>query len=364
MADYPSRQRALLELIGGNGFVAVNHEGSDPATIRYLAGFTGEGALLLWDDGALLLTDSRYTEQARRETRELIIEETRPWRSQAIAEALVARRIEHLVFSSDRVSHRWFEEMRDLADDCVLDGQPDPVSPLRRTKSPEEIDHLRRAARIADEALEALLPRLRVGMTEAEVALELELLIRRADTEGVAFVVNASAGPNTALNHYHPALDPRPIADGDLLLLDFGACCGGYRSDTTRTFSVGAVHPRAKEIYGIVLEANNAAIAAARSGEPASAVDAVARDLIAEAGYGDAFGHGLGHGIGLEVHEAPALTPRHHDPLQPGMTVTIEPGIYLPGFGGVRIEDDVVITADGAEVITGFPKSELLEVGA
>jgi Xaa-Pro aminopeptidase len=362
MLDYVNRQRTLLEIIEGDAYLAVNHEGSDPATIRYLTGFTGEGALLLSKQGAVLLTDSRYTEQAKGETEDLSLEEDRGWRLRATAEAISKRGLERIVFPSARASFHWVEEMRKLGAFTLVPEQ-DPAATLRRTKSPDEIDCLKKAAAIADEAFASLVPELRVGMNEAEAALRLEVLIRETDAEGIAFGVNCSTGANTALNHYNPSLHPRPLATGDLLLFDFGACYGGYRSDITRTVSVGKPQERAREIYDIVLRANLAAIEAVQAGKTGSDIDAVARDLIAEAGYADSFGHGLGHGIGLEVHEAPGLSPRNNDPLEAGMVATIEPGIYLPGFGGVRIEDDVVVGPDGCEVITGFPKHELIEVG-
>jgi len=351
-----------LEAIDGDAYLGLNHEGSDPASIRYLTGFTGEGALLLSKREAVLLTDSRYTEQAKGETDGLSIEEDRGWHLKATADAIAARSLARVAFASSRVSFHWVEEMRKFAG-FTLVPQQDPVGLLRRTKSPEEVGHLKRAAAIADEAFAALLPGLRAGMSEAEISLRLEVLIRETDAEGIAFGVNVSAGPNTALNHYNPALAPRILAEGDLLLFDFGACYAGYRSDITRTVSVGRATEREREIYGIVLRANQSAIEAVRGGKAASDVDAVARTLISEAGYGDFFGHGLGHGIGLEVHEAPGLTPQNGNALEPGMVVTIEPGIYLPGFGGVRIEDDIVVSTDGCEVITAFPKDELIEVG-
>ena len=362
MPDYRNRQRALLEIIEGDAYLAVNHEGTDPASIRYLTGFTGEGALLLSKRETVLLTDSRYTEQAKGETEDLPIEEGREWRLKATAEAITVRGLERIVFPSKRASFFWVEEMRKLGGFTLVPEQ-DPVATLRRTKSPEEIECLKKAAAIADEAFASLIPELRVGMSEAEAALRLEVLIRETDAEGIAFDVNASAGANTALNHYNPSLDPQPFAEGDLLLFDFGACYGGYRSDITRTVSVGRPRERAREIYDIVLGANLAAIEAVRAGKTGSEIDAVARDLIAEAKYADFFGHGLGHGVGLEIHEAPGLGPQSSDLLDAGMVVTIEPGIYLPGFGGVRIEDDVVVGPDGCEVITGFPKAELIEIG-
>ena len=362
MTQFRTRQQATLSSIQGDAYFAFNYEGSDPATLRYLTGFTGEGAVLLTAAGAVLLTDSRYTEQAKGETEGLSIVEDRGWRLKAAAEAIAERGLARVVFPSTRVTHHWVEEMRTLGE-FELVSERDPVMILRRTKSEDEIEVLKRAAAVADEAFAALLPELRVGMTEAAAALRLETLVREADAEGIAFSVNASAGANTAMNHYNPSLAPKPLEEGDLLLFDFGACVDGYRSDITRTVSVGKPDDRAREIYGIVLRANLAAIDAVHAGAAGAAVDAVARDMIADASYGDHFGHGLGHGIGLEVHEAPGLSPRSTDTLEPGMVATIEPGIYLPGYGGVRIEDDVVVRPDGCEVITTFPKEELIEVG-
>jgi len=362
MTDHAQRRRDLIASIDNAAYFAFNLEGSDSASLRYLTGFTGEGALLLTDSDALLLTDSRYTEQARQETGSLRIEEGRGWFLKGAAEAFDAAGVRRIVFPASRIAHYWVEEIAKLGD-YELIPERDPLLPMRSTKTPDEIAALQEAATIADHALEALLPTLKVGMNEAEIALELEMLIRKTEAEGLAFAANVSAGPNTALNHYNPFHGRRSLESGDLLLFDFGACVRGYRSDMTRTFSVGPATDKAKEIYDIVLRANLAAIDVAKSGMTGVAVDAVARELIAETGYGDNFGHGLGHGIGLEVHEAPGLSPSSQFTLKEGMVVTIEPGIYLTGFGGVRIEDDVVITADGCEIITAFPKNELIEVG-
>jgi len=362
MTDFADRRRTLVDHLSEDAFVALNIEGSDPASLRYLTGFTGEGALILTASDTLLLTDSRYTAQAQQETRGLPIQEGRGWAKTGLAEALRAKGIERVSCSSDRVSHHWVETTRNLGGFTLLPIQ-DPVAELRRTKSSDEIAKLKRAAEISDAALTRLVEEIRIGMTEAEVALRLEWLIRTTDAEGVAFEFNASAGPNSALNHYRPSLGNRTLQDGDLLLFDFGACVDGYRSDLTRTFSVGAATDRSKEIYDVVLRANLAAIDAVHAGMTGVEADAVAREVIAAAGYADHFGHGLGHGIGLEVHESPSLSTQSKDILVTGMVVTIEPGVYIPGVGGVRIEDDVVITEGGCKVITAFPKDLLLEVG-
>jgi Xaa-Pro aminopeptidase len=239
----------------------------------------------------------------------------------------------------------------------------DPVAQLRRVKSADEMEHLRVAAKAADTALTELVPWIEVGMTEAEIALQLELLIRQSGVEGIAFGFNVSAGANSALNHYSPYHRPVPLQEGDLLLFDFGANVHGYRSDITRTLVVGEASQQALEIYGIVLDANRSAIDAIRAGMTGVEADSVARNVIHEAGYGAQFGHGLGHGIGLEVHESPGLSPMSKDVLEVGMVTTVEPGVYLTGVGGVRIEDDVIIKEQECEIITSFPKEELISVG-
>ncbi len=359
---YASRRKALVKSLDAKAFIAYNYEHSDRATLRYLTGFTGEGTLLLVGDDGVLLTDSRYTEQAKREVGELHVHECRDWMAKDAAAEIGARGLDRVAFAARRVTYSWYDALRKLGEFALVDV-PDPTNDLRALKSPEEIVALRRAAKIADEALRELLPELRVGMGEAEIALRLEWLMRGAGSEGVGFETNVSCGENTALNHYNPAMGGRALHQGDLLLFDFGACVDGYRSDITRTLCVGRAPKQAVEIYSLVLKANEAAIAAVAAGKTGIEVDAVARAVIAEAGYGDRFGHGLGHGIGLEVHERPSLSTQSKDTLAAGMVTTIEPGIYIPGFGGVRVEDDVVVTASGCDVITAFPKERLIEVG-
>jgi len=363
MANHADRRRKLCELIEEDAFVAYNYENSDRATLRYLTGFTGEGLLIVRSGESLLLTDSRYTEQAQRETSNLTIEQTNLWTGKGAAEAIDAREIKRLGFASRRVTHGWVETLR-KATAAELVSLKDRVAEIRLVKDADEIAALRRAAEIAEAALTTLIEEIKPGMTEAEVALRLEWLIRsNPEAENIAFESNVSTGANTALNHYNPFLDPQPLRAGDLLLFDFGASVDGYRSDITRTFSVGPATEEATGIYDLVLKANCAAIDAAKAGMTGIELDAVARDTIADGGHAEHFGHGLGHGIGLEVHEGPSLSPRSESTLGAGMVTTIEPGVYIAGFGGVRIEDDVVITEDGHEVITSFPKDRLIEVG-
>jgi Xaa-Pro aminopeptidase len=351
-----------VESLEQKAFIAYNYEHSDRATLRYLTGFTGEGTLILSGDDGVLLVDSRYTEQAKREAGDLAVKECRDWMAKDAAAELTARHLPAVTFAARRATYSWFDALRKLGDFTLVDVA-DPTNELRGVKSALEIDALRRAAAIADEAMEKLLPELRVGMREDEVALRLEWLMRGAGSEGVAFETNVSTGDNSALNHYNPAMGRRPLQRGDLLLFDFGACVDGYRSDTTRTFAVGEATKEASEIYDLVLQANLAGIAAVAAGKTGIEVDAAARKVIADGGYGDRFGHGLGHGIGLEVHERPSLSPLSKDTLVVGMVATVEPGIYIPGFGGVRIEDNVVVTSSGCEILTAFPKDRLIEVG-
>lgn len=362
MSTFSSRRAALVENLSQDAFLALNLEHSDPSTLRYLTGFTGEGLLLLSASEALLLTDSRYTEQAGQETEGLNIVEGRGWPTTGTLAILKDRSYKQIACPASRVYHNWVETMS-RADGFTLVPIKDPVAALRLFKTEDEVAKLKQAAQIADRALDQLASEIKIGMTEVEVAMRLEWLIRTDGAESLAFDVNASAGPNSALNHYSPVMGNRTLASGDLLLFDFGACVDGYRSDITRTFSVGPASDQAREIYDVVLRANVAAIEATKAGKTGIEIDAVARNLITDAGYGDKFGHGLGHGIGLEVHEAPGLSPMSKDTLQPGMAVTIEPGVYISGFGGVRIEDDVVVTPDGCDILTAFPKDTLIEVG-
>ena len=358
---YADRRRALVKSLEPKAFIAYNYEHSDRATLRYLSGFTGEGTLLLSDGDGVLLTDSRYTEQAKREVGELRVQECRDWMAKDAAAEIAACHLAAVAFAARRATYSWFDALRKLGGFTLVDVA-DPTNDLRAVKSPEEIDGLRKAAGLADAALQELLPELHAGMSEAEVALRLEWLMRAAGSDGVAFETNVSCGENTALNHYNPSMGGRPLRRGDLLLFDFGACVDGYRSDTTRTLSVGRPSKQAVEIYDLVLQANEAGIAAVAAGRTGIDVDAAARRVIADAGYGDRFGHGLGHGIGLEVHERPSLSVQSKDTLVAGMVTTVEPGIYIPGLGGVRIEDDVVVTETGCEIITAFPKDRLIEV--
>jgi Xaa-Pro aminopeptidase len=214
---------------------------------------------------------------------------------------------------------------------------------------------LTKSLRVAEEAFQAMRKSVRVGQTELELAARLEYEMKRRGSSQPAFPTICAEGPNAALPHAQPG--PRKVKRGSAILFDWGATVGGYCSDLTRMLFVGSIPRKVGELYGVALEAQERAIAAIRPGRRMCDIDAVARDCITDAGYGKEFGHGLGHGLGLNVHEAPSLSWRSKEKLEAGMVVTVEPGIYLPGVGGVRIEDDVVVTSTGSRVLSRLGKT-------
>lgn len=360
MTDYRKRQQALLSHINADGFLVFNLEGSDWVSMYYLTGFTGEGGLVLTRDKILLITDSRYTEQAGKEVPELPLHLVKKNYDEEVVGAINDLGIKRLSLSSRRMSHYLVTRLGELAKVKIV-PEEDPVGKLRRIKDPDEIARIREATRVTEESLSALLKEVKVGVTEHELALRLEWLMRTNGAEKVAFDLIIAAGANTSLPHYQPG--DRKLKEGDLLLCDVGARVNHYCADMTRVFSIGKPSVKAKELYDLVLRANRAGVKALKPGASGKSVDGVARAVIDAAGHKEHFGHGLGHGVGLEVHEGPRLSPYSTDTLQPGMTVTVEPGVYLPGFGGVRIEDLLVVTTDGCESITRFPRDRLRVLG-
>jgi Xaa-Pro aminopeptidase len=245
---------------------------------------------------------------------------------------------------------------------CELVIEEDPIAQVRCIKDADEVQKIRRATEITEDALDAILAIARPGMTEAQIAWRLECEMRENGAEAVGFDLIVSAGAHSALPHHVP--DDRPIQRGDVLLFDIGAQYQGYRSDITRVVSIGRAPDKLREIYGIVLDANDAGLGAFAPGIPGPAVDKAARDVIERAGYGAQFTHGLSHGVGIEVHELPVSEgAKAVAAYEPGMVCTAEPGIYLPGLGGIRIEDILVVTNEGCEVLSRFPKDRLMEIG-
>lgn len=327
--------------------------------VRYLTGFTGSnGAVLVrHDDDPILATDGRYDEQARVEAPDVAVYVTRSVGPDLVA-AAAASGVRRLGIERHHVTLASFDGMQDAGGDIELVGVGEPVEELRRRKDEREIEHLRTACRVTDTAFEQVLPRLRAGITEREVAWLLLQSMRAAGAEEAAFPSIVAFGPHSAVPH-HPPTD-RPLVAGDLIKLDFGARVDGYHADMTRTVVCGPAQDWQRELHAQVAGIQAACRAEAVVGALPVDLDALARGLVAD--FGQSLVHGLGHGVGLEIHEQPFVVPESKAArLEARVPVTVEPGIYLPGRGGVRIEDTVLVTPDGAESLTSSPR-ELMEV--
>jgi Xaa-Pro aminopeptidase len=326
---------------------------------RYLTGFTGSnGQVLVRPGGALFLTDGRYTEQSRREVPDL----ERHTYVNPLREELpsLLGDVHRLGFEAQDVTVAMRDRLAEsLGADVELVPTTDVVERLRAVKDDEERAAIRAAQAITDAAFEEILDRFSVGVTEQQIARQLEALMIDGGADGLAFDPIVAFGESAAEPHHEP--NHRTLEEGDIIKLDFGALAGGYHADMTRTISFGAPPTELRKIHDIVRDSQRAGIDAVRAGVPGSEVDAVSRRVIEDAGYGDAFVHSLGHGVGLEIHEAPSLGRTQDDPLPEGAVVTVEPGIYVPGLGGVRIEDMVEVTADGC-VVVGTSNRDLIEV--
>ncbi|HLN13082.1 MAG TPA: Xaa-Pro peptidase family protein [bacterium] len=349
MADHLARTRRYLADAGVDGLLLFK-----PENRRYATGFTGSAGLACVTAGdALLAVDFRYYEQAAAQAPACEVLRAGTDVVAALAEAVRSRGARRVGFESEFVPFAHVERWRGkfAASELVPLGD---VDRLRWVKDDAEIAAIQRAAELADAGFAHMLTVLRPGITERWAAAELEIFLRRAGAERLSFETVFASGPRSALPHGRPT--DRVLAAGDFVTMDYGPVIEGYTADCTRTVVLGGPDARQREIYALVLEAQRAALAAVRAGVSSRAVDAAARSVIEAGGYGEAFGHGLGHGIGLEIHEGPSLSQRMDVPLEPGMVVTIEPGVYVPGWGGVRIEDDVVVTSDGGRVLTHAPK--------
>jgi Xaa-Pro aminopeptidase len=318
--------------------------------VRFLTGFTGSnGQLVLAAERSVFLTDGRYTEQSRREVPEL---ERRTYAAdfaEAFAAACRDAGVARVAFESGGVTYRFYEDLREKASDVELVPTREEIERLRWIKEPEEIHMIERAQAITDEAFERILPKLVEGITEREAALELEWAMRRAGAEGLAFDSIVAFGESSAEPHHHPT--DRPLGRGDVIKMDFGALYAGYHADMTRTVAYGEPPEELRQIHAIVARSQRAGIDAVRAGVAGKDPDAAARQVIADAGYGERFSHSLGHGVGLELHEGPTLRGPSDEILPENAVVTVEPGIYVPGLGGARIEDMVVVTEDGCRPI-------------
>ncbi|MFN8203797.1 MAG: Xaa-Pro peptidase family protein [Solirubrobacteraceae bacterium] len=324
--------------------------------VRWLTGFTGSNASAIVGPGVRqFLTDFRYLTQSAEQVADAFAREIAPADLLAAMARLVPEGARRVGFDDATLPVRSFERLREaLGARVELVAAGGLVEELRAIKDQGEIEKVRAAALLADAALSSVLARGLVGRTEREVALDLEFEQRRLGAEAVSFPPIVAAGAHGALPH----AVPRDVAipAGTLVVIDWGCRLDGYCSDCTRTFATGELDPRDREVYDLVLEAQVAALAAVRPGPTGREVDAVAREIIAAAGHDEHFGHGLGHGVGLEVHEGPRLSATSDAALAAGQVVTIEPGVYIPGTVGVRIEDLVVVREDGGEVLSTLTK--------
>jgi Xaa-Pro aminopeptidase len=361
MTIFESRRDKLRKLLADKSLdqLLVTEE----RNVTYLTGFTGDSSFLVISrrtgqgTGDLLLTDQRYTQQLDEECPGLDLAVRAPGVRQAdfTGDTLAKLAPPSVGIEGDALSVGMFEKLREKLKATNLTLTENLVESLREIKDQGEIDEIREAVRIAERAFAVIRNTLRAERTEKEVADELEYQIRLFGGTCGAFPSIVGVGPRAALPHGRPTRDSR-IGDYDFVLIDWGARGRLYHSDLTRVLTTGKLSPKLQTVYGVVLAAQRAAIAAIRPGAIMKAVDAKAREVIAQAGFGDLFGHSLGHGIGLAVHEQPRLAPDQNRPLAAGMVVTVEPGVYEPGWGGVRIEDDVLVTPDGCEVLTSVPK--------
>jgi Xaa-Pro aminopeptidase len=325
---------------------------SDLTNVRYLTGFTGtNGACLVGRDELVFFTDFRYTERAAHEVGP---EWERPEAERELVPQIAARMSGRVGFEDAKLSVRQLARIEAaVGEDVDLLPAGDLVEQLRAVKEQEEVERIAAAAELTDDVYRWALEGGLAGRTERDVARACEARLRELDAEP-SFPPIVAAGENGALPHAEPG--DREIGSGELVVFDMGALLDGYCSDCTRTFATGDPGEEAREVYDLVLTAQLAGLAAIRAGATGKEVDAVAREMISEAGHGDDFGHGLGHGVGLEVHESPRLATTSEDELREGNVVTVEPGIYVPGRFGVRIEDLVVLSADGYRNLSGLPK--------
>lgn len=349
MSDRVNKLRGVLQDNGLDALLVTSD-----INRRYLTGFTGSsGYVLLTMDNRYFLTDFRYMEQAAEQAAGWTVVQHGPKFIETVQELLPKGNVrvgfeqDHVTFSA----HAAYAEALKPAELVPVSGA---VEDLRKFKSEEELKTMRRAGDLADATFRHILNVIKPGMTEQDVNLEMEFYMRSHGAAGSSFDTIVASGERSALPH--GVASSRVIQGNEFVTFDFGALLDGYCSDLTRTIALGQPNPKLKEIYDIVLEAQLYSLENIKPGMTGRECDALARDIITRYGYGEYFGHSLGHGLGMEVHEQPRVSKLSDDVMQPGMVITVEPGIYLPGIGGVRIEDDVVITESGISLLTHSSK--------
>ncbi|HVU88650.1 MAG TPA: Xaa-Pro peptidase family protein [Pirellulales bacterium] len=344
--------RKLLRAAGADSLLVTNF-----TNVTYLTGFTGDDSyLLVGPKDTILVSDPRYTTQLEEECPDITISIRPPGKSMldGVAEAVRAAKVSNLAIEADAMTVGLHAQLEAKLPKNKLVPAAGLVEELRVVKDKQEIEEIELAARYAEKGFAILRATLRPDRTEKEVAADLEYQMRLLGANGCSFPPIIAVGARAALPHARPT--DQKIGAGDFVLVDWGATARHYKSDLTRVLVTGKISPKLERVYNVVLKAQLQAIAAIKPGLTGREVDAVARGIIADAGFARHFGHGLGHGLGLDIHEAPRLAAAAEQVLKPGMVVTVEPGIYLPGWGGVRIEDDILVTKTGGEVLTNVPK--------
>jgi len=335
---------------------------TQPENLVYISGFTGSsGWLFIAEHNAILATDFRYVEQAKRESPDFVIIQTKRELRDWLPDLVSDLGWHKLGFEANFISYTGYHKLNEAIKTKQVNLELVPtigiVEQLRSTKEPEELGFIIKAIELAESAFEQARTIIKPGITEKEVAWEIEKILRQEGSEGIPFEIIVASGPNSALPHAQPT--EKMINSGEPVLIDMGARISGYCSDFSRTLSLGKTDKTFREIFNTVLKAQTNAIERVESGMDASQADQLARRIVEQAGYGDAFGHGLGHGVGLAVHEYPTLGPSSSDSLADGMVFTVEPGIYLEGKGGVRIEDMLVLEHGKARVLSRAKKNLL-----
>ncbi|MFZ5688142.1 MAG: M24 family metallopeptidase [Bacillota bacterium] len=326
-----------------------------PENRLYLSGFSGSaGILLITQEQAFLITDFRYEQQAHEEAPEYQIINGGAQLAQTVVDKVMVLGISRLGFENDFITYDQFNTWSEKIKPVILQPQNGLVERLRQVKDLEEISFLKKAVEISDYAFQQVLPLIRPGVLEKDLAAEIEFIMRKRGSGKAAFDTIVASGPRGALPH--GIASNKLIVQGEMVLMDFGAVFAGYHSDISRTVVVGKPTEQQQFIYGLVLKAQREALSALRSGLSGAEIDSIARRIITDAGYGEYWGHSLGHGVGLSIHEEPRLSALSNTVLQAGMVVTVEPGIYLPGWGGVRIEDMVIVGVEDCEVLTSSTK--------
>ncbi len=343
MEERRKRAREILEELKIDAILVTS-----PYNMRYISGFAGgEGVLYITDKKSILFTDSRYTIQAKAEAKMFDVVESANLRKtiEKLKVLFEEEKVETVAIEDEALTYKEARLFMDISDKMHWVGLESRLDKLRIIKTEEELKKLEMAEAIGDAAFSHILTVIKPGITELEIAAELEYHMKKNGATKVSFDTIVASGIHSSMPHAIPTT--KKVELGDFVTMDFGCMVDGYCSDMTRTIVVGKADEKQKEIYNVVLKAQLESLAAVKAGVKGSQVDAVARNIIKEAGYGDCFGHGLGHSVGLFIHEEPRFSPVCEEIILPNTIMTVEPGIYVDGFGGVRIEDMIVVTKDG-----------------